>query len=138
MAKTNEKITKRDRFVKTIEFLNAMDLDEAVRDEYIKFYEHEIELVDNKAAKAKETAAKNTAATDEIYDLVKDAMTADFKTIGEIVAAVANDEVTHGRAQYRLRVMVENGVAEKQEITVPGTNGAKARKLTAFRLIQVD
>lgn len=139
MANTNEKITKKDRYETAIEIFKAANIAEDLREDMIAFAEHEIEILDNKAAKAKETAQKNKASTDELADVVRGALTNDFQTINELVAKIDDPDVTAGKVQYRLRVLVDEGIVEKQDVSIPAaTAGAKARKLVAFRLIVVD
>ena len=140
MTNSNEKMTKKDRYEIAIKIFEKTDMlaDES-REDMIAFAKHEIEILDNKAAKAKETAEKNKAAADELVDVVRAALTSDYQTINEIVAKINDPDVTAGKVQYRLRALVDVGVAEKQEVSIPGTAaGAKARKLIAFRLIVAE
>lgn len=139
MANTNEKITKRDRYETAIKIFEVADIAEDLREDMIAFAEHEIEILDNKATKAKETAQKSKASTDELADVVRGALTNDFQTINELVAKIDDPDVTAGKVQYRLRVLVDEGIVEKQDVSIPAaTAGAKTRKLVAFRLIVVD
>lgn len=139
MANTNEKITKKDRYETAIKIFEEANIAEDLREDMIAFAEHEIEILDNKAAKAKETAQKNKASTDELADVVRGALTNDFQTINELVAKINDPDVTAGKVQYRLRVLVDEGIVEKQDVSIPAAAaGAKARKLVAFRLIVVD
>ena len=136
MANTNIKVTKKERYEQCIAALAKADIDADLRNDLIDFAKHEIELLESKAAKAKETAAKNKAAIDETAEGIKGALTNELQTINEIVAKINDPDVTVGKAQYRLRMLVENGDAEKEEVTIPATSaGAKARKLMAYRLI---
>ena len=133
--------TKRENFEFVIDilkhdnFVAAKLISEEDRADLISFAEHEIDLLDSKAVKAKATAEKNKAADDNIAAKVREYLTNDFQTINEIVAKVNDDDVTAGKVQYRLRTMVEAGEVEKQEISIPGGTGNKARKLVAYRLI---
>jgi glutathione S-transferase len=104
------------------------------------FCDKEIAALDAKAAKAKERAATKKAEGDELMGQVRDALTGEFKTIADIAAAVAevNADATVSKVTYRLTKLVEAGDAEKTDVTIPGVDGAKARKVKAFRAILAD
>ena len=106
------------------------------KDTVIAFCDKEITALDNKAAKAKERAATKKAEADVLYDQVADALnTEEFQTIADIAATVAevNADATVSKVTYRLTKLVEAGVAEKTDVTIPGGEGVKARKVKAFR-----
>ena len=75
-----------------------------------------------------------------IIDLQKSVGMVDdaYKAIADIAAAVAevNADATVSKVTYRLTKLVEAGEAEKTDVTVPGVDGAKARKVKAFRAIE--
>jgi hypothetical protein len=102
------------------------------------FCDKEIASLDSKAAKAKERAAAKKAEADVLMDQVRDALTGEFQTIADIAAAVAdvNADATVSKVTYRLTKLVEAGDAEKTDVTVPGVDGAKARKVKAFRAVE--
>ena len=102
------------------------------------FCDKEIASLDAKAAKAKERAAAKKAEADVLMDQVRDALTGEFQTIADIAAAVAevNADATVSKVTYRLTKLVEAGDAEKTDVTVPGVDGAKARKVKAFRIVE--
>ena len=133
-----EKITKREMFVA---IKNAMETGEACvydAETVIAFCDKEIAALDNKAAKAKERAAAKKAEADVLYDQVKDALNADeFQTIADIAAVVAevNADATISKVTYRLTKLVEANIAEKTDVTIAGVDGAKSRKVKAFRLV---
>lgn len=93
--------------------------------------------LDNKAAKAKERAAAKRAESDVLLHQVADALTGEFAVIADITAAVAavNPDATVARVTNRLSVLTKEGSAEKTQITVPGVDGGKARKVSAYRAI---
>ena len=93
-----QKLTKKDKLTAIIATLKGESTDIAV-DELVAYCENEIELLDKKAAKAKETAAKKKAENDELTDVITKA---------------------------------ERAV--KEEVSIPGKDGAKARKIAAYRL----
>lgn len=131
-----EKITKREMFEAIIEGVEAGSFKYDVED--IKaFCENEIALLDKKAAKAKEAAAKKRAEGDELTDAVRAVLTNELATIADITAKVTETfegEVTVARVQYRLGQLVKNGEAAKDDVKVTGADGAKARTIKAYKL----
>ena len=130
-----EKITKRDMYEAIIEAVNGGEWKYDTAD-VIEFCENEIALLDKKAAKAKETAAKKRAEGDELTDAVRAALSADtFESIADIAARIQGEDVTVAKVTYRLTQLVKNGEAEKSEITIPGGEGVKARKIQGYRIL---
>ena len=130
-----EKITKRDMFEAIIEAVNGGEwkYDAA---EVVEFCEKEIGNLDKKAAKAKEAAAKKRAEGDELTDAVRAALSTDtFEPIADIAARIQGEDVTVAKVTYRLTQLVKNGEAEKSEITIPGGEGVKARKIQGYRIL---
>lgn len=130
-----EKITKREMYTFIAEGVKSGEFGVDV-DEIVAFCHKEIDALDRKAAKAKERAATKAAEADALTDLVADALTADeFKSIADIAAIVAESDgdATVSKVTYRLTQLVKAGEAEKQEITVPGVDGGKARKVQGYR-----
>ena len=130
-----EKITKREMYEAIIEVMNGGELKYDQTD-VIEFCKNEIALLDKKAAKAKETAAKKRAEGDELTDAVRAALSTDtFEPIAEIAARIKGEDVTVAKVTYRLTQLVKNGEAEKSEITIPGGEGVKARKIQGYRIL---
>lgn len=130
------KVTKRERYAALaailVEAQNAgIDADFEGLTEFIN---HEVELLDKKAEKAKANAKKNNAATDALADAVRATLTDELATIADIAAALNDATATAAKVGYRLRALVEQGVAVKEEVTVVGGEGQKSRKLAAYRL----
>lgn len=130
------KVTKREYFGKVIELLNgALDFgynpDEDV-DAVIAFCEKEIDTLDKRAAKAKETAAAKKAAADELYDAVAAVLPADFASIDEITGLVDFPEVTRAKVANRLNKLAGAGTAVKGELSVTGADG-KAKKVVGYK-----
>ena len=132
-----EKITKREMFeaIKETFETGECKFDAAT---VMAFCDKEIASLDAKAAKAKERAAAKKAEADVLMDQVRDTLTGEFQTIADIAAAVAevNADATVSKVTYRLTKLVEAGDAEKTDVTVPGVDGAKARKVKAFRAVE--
>lgn len=124
---TEKKITKKENFTKIIGILidaGCEDLAEVI--------EHEIELLDNKAAKAKATAAKKKAEGDALRDAVQAVLTDEFQTIADITAKVEGEDVSPAKVQYRLNALVSAGIAVKEQVTVG--EGESRRKLMAYAI----
>jgi hypothetical protein len=137
-----EKITKREMFeaIKGLAEAGALhiaDVNEAITDEAIvEFCENEIALLDKKAAKAKETAAKKRAAGDNLTDAVRAVLSKEeFEPIADIAARIEDEDVTVSKVTYRLTQLVKNGEAEKAEVEIAGGEGQKKRKIMGYRLI---
>ena len=130
-----EKITKREMFeaIKETFETGSCKFDAAT---VMAFCDKEIASLDAKAAKAKERAAAKKAEADALMGQVEDALTGEFQTIADIAAAVSavNADATVSRVTYRLTKLVEAGIAEKTDVSVPGVDGGKARKVKAFRI----
>ena len=137
-----EKMTKRNVYEALINFANGGhmaytegDAEVVVTAEALAaFAENEIALLDKKAVKAKERAATKRAEGDELTAVVRQVMsTEEFEPIPVIAARIESEDATVGKVQYRLRKLVENGEAEKQELTIPGGEGQKARKVQGYK-----
>lgn len=138
IATTTVKITKKDNLNSIISLIamaktagiggdNEFDFDALTA-----FCANEIKLLDKKAAKAKETAAAKKAEKDELCNIVEAVLTTEFQTRNDIAAQIEGDDVTVAKVGYRLTKLVELGLAEKTEVSVPGPDG-KARKVVAYR-----
>ena len=70
-------------------------------------------------------------------DQVEDALTDEFQVIADIAATVAeaNADATVSKVTYRLGKLVEAGKAEKTQVTIPASEGSKARKVQAYRAL---
>lgn len=130
-----EKITKREMFEAIIALATGGEM-KYEAEAFVNFCENEIALLDKKAAKAKERAATKKAEGDELTEAVRVAMSAEeFEPIADIAARIEGEDVTIAKVQYRLTQLVKNGEVEKEQITVPGGEGQKARKIMAYKLI---
>lgn len=132
-----EKITKREMFeaIKETFETGSCKFDAAT---VMAFCDKEIASLDAKAAKAKERAAAKKAEADVLMGQVEGVLTGEFQTIADIAAAVAevNADATVSKVTYRLTKLVEAGAAEKTDVSVPGVDGGKARKVKAFRAVE--
>lgn len=139
-----EKITKRQMYTAMINFANegsfSFDAGDGeimvvAPDEIVAFAENEIALLDKKAAKAKETAAKKKTEADALTDVIAQALGEDFEPIADIAARIEGDDVTVAKCTYRLNKLVELGLAEKQAIKVPGSDGKKSRTIQGYKAV---
>ena len=123
-----KKVTKRDNFNEIITVL-----DNSGRSDLADVIKHEIELLDNKSAKAKAAAAKKKAEGDDLTNAVAAALSDDYCTIADITEKVVFEgEVTIGKVQYRLNQLVANGKAAKDQIVVG--EGDSKRKLMGYKI----
>ncbi len=104
------KTTKKEMF-NTI--ANLLSDNEAV----VNFCESEIALLEKRAAKEK-ARMQEKRANDELLPIVADAITDDYASIADIVAAIDRDDVTAGKVAARLTKLVAAGTVEKSEATV--------------------
>ena len=128
-----QKLTKKDKLTAIIATLKGESTDIAV-DELVAYCENEIELLDKKAAKAKETAAKKKAENDELTDVIASLLTDELQTTADITAQIDDEDVTVHKVSYRLTQLTKAEKAIKEEVSIPGKDGAKARKIAAYRL----
>lgn len=134
------KMTKKNVFDALINFANGGELGYETKEGFVKiendalreFATHEIALLDSKAAKAKESAAKKRAAGDELTEAVAAVLTDEFQVIADVAAQIEGEDVTNAKVQYRLNALVKAGKAEKAEVVVEGANG-KNRKVMGYR-----
>ena len=132
-----KKITKRERFeaVKALAVASVSAGIEGVDvDGLVEFCDKEIEALDRKAAKAKETAAKKRAEGDELTERVFAAVGSDPLTIDDIVEILDDEEASKGKVQYRLSQLHRAGRVDKVQVAVGGGENGKARKLVAYCL----
>ena len=109
---------------------------EITKEDLIAYCEGEIEALAKKAAKSKETAAKKKAE-DPLLGIVQEALTAEPQTIADIAVKVAeiDADATTSKIQYRLKVLVDNGVVVKSDVTVADNDGKK-RTVKAYALAE--
>lgn len=130
-----EKITKKEMYaaIKETFETGTCKFDPSV---VMAFCDKEIAALDSKAAKAKERAAAKKAEADALMDKVAAVLsTEDYMTIADIAAAVDDADATISKVTYRLTKLVDAGLAEKTDVTVPGVDGGKSRKVKGFRAV---
>lgn len=99
------------------------------------FVNHEIELLDGKAAAAQKRAAakkeEGDALREEVYGVLSDN---EYMTIDQIVDALGNPDVTRNMVTSRLTQLGKLDRVEKDTVPVEsGAEGGKTRKVSAYR-----
>ena len=120
-----KKMTKKEMFGLLLGLLETAEV--AEREELKNFVAHEIEMIENKAEKAKTYKRKKTADVlkEQIYTKL-DAL--EFRTIHDIVSDFNDADITAAKVSARLTSLVEEGVAIKEEIKI------ETRKLMGYKL----
>lgn len=129
---TTEKITSRNHFERILSILN----DVPDSDDLVEFCKHQIEMLDKRAAKARETAAAKREAVDPMMEATLAALTNEPQTIEDVVAAMNSEDCTIAKVRYRLTQLEKDGQVVKTEVTIPGGEGQRARKVKAYALAE--
>lgn len=120
-----KKMTKKEMFGLLLELLETAEV--AERDELKNFVVHEIEMIENKAEKAKTYKRKKTADVlkEQIYTKLD---VLEFRTIHDIVSDFNDADITAAKVSARLTSLVKEGLAIKEEIKIEN------RKLMGYKL----
>lgn len=145
MNETVKKISKKEKLLalkavaQTAEGSGiTLDMGDITYGTLYDFVDHEIELLENKAAAAQKRAASKKAEGDalreQIYNVLSDT---DFMTTDEIVKALGDEDITAQMVTSRLTQLAseEVGKVEKTQVTISGKDGGRSRKLSAYRRI---
>lgn len=136
MEKTT--VTKREMYSAIRSAVKAQDVtfgDEITREMVMEFCDKEIATLDTRADKAKERAAKKKAQGDEMTEAVYAVLSdEEFKTLAAVVQATDGDDVTTGKVQYRLKVLVDTGRAVRGEVVLTSEDGKK-RTVTGYKAV---
>ena len=125
------KITERDIYNSILD--GSFDID------VLKgFAEKKLAQLDHRNEKAKERAAKKRAESDELLDVVLKYVSDEPQSREDITNAMIADghDVTAGKVGYRLTALSkgEDAPVVKQEATIPGVDGTKARRVMVYTL----
>lgn len=123
---TEKKLTKREKF----EMVLAVE-GIATNDELREFIESEIAILDARAEKAKERAAKKAAEVDALGELVFGVISdKGVVTVADIVTALEGEdaEITSAKVVSRLTKLVNSDRVEKKEVSVD------KRKLMTYKV----
>lgn len=135
----SKKITKRENLGTLLDIVDKIEAEGIVFenedmtcDTLREFINHEIELLDNKAAAAAKRAQAKREEGDALRAHILDVMsTEDFMTIKEIVKAIGDEDVSDQMVTARLTQAVRAGLVEKEAKSVE-VNG-KTKKLSCYR-----
>ena len=138
---TTVKITKKDQYAAlkdVIQYAEAhgYELGEGFTYEAMNtFVDHEIELLEAKAAAAKARAAQKRAEGDELREKIFNVLDdAEFMVIDEIVSAIGDPEVSRNMVTSRLGQLGHDNRVVKELITVDCGNG-KTKKASAYKRV---
>lgn len=122
-----KKLTKKEMFGLLLGLLETTKV--AEKEELVAFVEHEVELIDKKAEKAK--GYKRKKAEDTLKDDVAACLCDHVKLTADVVAELADkyEDLTAAKVTARLTALVKDGAAVKEEVKVDGR-----RKLMGYRL----
>ena len=120
-----KKMTKKEMFGLLLGLLETAEV--AERDELKNFVAHEIEMIENKAEKAKTYKRKKTADVlkEQIYTKLD---VLEFRTIHDIVSDFNDADITAAKVSARLTSLVKEGLVIKEEIKIEN------RKLMGYKL----
>ena len=127
---TETKITKQDWYAQIKAVIE--DSDSEQKEDILGFIDHEVELLETKAAKAAERAASKKAAGDALRASVYAVLTNEPQTIDEIAFQVVEEGVTKAMITARLTQLVKTGTVEKGSVRVDG------RKLATYVIVNSD
>ena len=109
----NKKLTKKDYYGMLKDIVLTSDVDN--KEELEAFINRQIEIIDNKAEKAKERAAEKKAEGDELRAAIKSVLTEDYQSADDILAQLEGEDLSKAKIIARLTQLVNNGDAEKAQ-----------------------
>ena len=121
------KVTKKDWYAQIRAVVEASDNEQ--KEGILGFIDHEVELLEAKAAKAAERAASKKADGDELRNAVQAVLTDELQTIDAITAQIEDEDITKAKVTARLTQLVKAGVATKDMVKTED-----GRKVTAYKL----
>lgn len=122
-----KRLTKKDYYALIKEVLETSDVE--AKSELLAFVEKQVEMIENKAEKAKARAAEKKIAGDELREAVKSVLTNEFQTADAITSQIDGEEVTRAKVISRLGQLVKNGEAEKTDVKTEDNRTVKAYKI---------
>lgn len=123
----NKKLTKKDYYGMLKEIVLTSDVDN--KEELEAFIDKQIEIIDNKAEKAKERAAEKKAEGDELRAAIKSVLTEDYQSADDILAQLEGEDLSKAKIIARLTQLVNNGDAEKAQ-----AKAEDGKKFMTYRL----
>lgn len=133
-----KKVTKRNVLDVLVAAVDAGDIvldtyGDVTAEDVRNYAVNEIALLDKRAERAKERAAKTKAEGDELTEVLYEALGADFEPIPDILARIEGEDITAAKIAVRLKRLADDGRAERSEIKVKAADGGKSRTLVAYR-----
>lgn len=122
-----EKMTKAKWFEEIREVVMAAECEH--QEEMIEFIDKQIELLEAKAEKAKERAAKTKAEGDALRDAVEALLTGEFQSADEITAQLEGEDITKAKVVARLTQLVRAEIADKEQM-----KDSSGRKVMFYKL----
>ena len=123
----NKKLTKKNYYGMLKDIVLTSDVDN--KEELEAFIDRQIEIIDNKAEKAKERAAEKKAEGDELRAAIKSVLTEDYQSADDILAQLEGEDLSKAKIIARLTQLVNNGDAEKDQ-----AKAADGKKFMTYRL----
>lgn len=120
------------------EFYNTVKTMTDATEEMIAICDKQIAALDAKAEKAKAKRAEKKAEGDALTDVVKSLLTDELQLSDAIAAQIIGEDgesISRQKVDYRLRTLVANGIAVKEDVKVEKADG-KTSKRVAYRLAQ--
>lgn len=120
------------------EFYNTVKTMADATEEMIAICDKQIAALDKKAEKAKAKRAEKKAEGDALTDVVKSLLTDELQLSDAIAAQIIGEDgeaISRQKVDYRLRTLVANGIAVKEDVKVEKADG-KTSKRVAYRLAQ--
>ena len=121
------KVTKKDWYAQIRAVVEASDNEQ--KEGILGFIDHEVELLEAKAAKAAERAASKKTDGDKLRNAVQAVLTDELQTIDAITAQIEGEDITKAKVTARLTQLVKAGVATKDMVKTEDS-----RKVTAYKL----
>lgn len=109
----NKKLTKKDYYGMLKDIILTSDVDN--KEELEAFINRQVEIIDNKAEKAKERAAEKKAEGDELRAAIKSVLTEDYQSADDILVQLEGEDLSKAKIIARLTQLVNNGDAEKAQ-----------------------
>jgi DNA-binding SARP family transcriptional activator len=143
MTTTNKKPIKKamlstlDAILDTAEDMISLGSSEVTYADLHDFIAHEIQLLENKSAAAKERSAKKKEEGDILREKIYDALSdTTYMTINDILEVLNDKDITSPMVVARLTQLAAPEVNRvvKETMTVASSNeGGKSKKLSAYR-----
>lgn len=102
----------------------------------IEYCDKKVAQIEQKAEKAKERAAEKRAEGDALTDIVRQVLTDEFQTNGDLAAKVSEivgEGTSKQKVGYRVRQLVANGEAVETDVTTAAEDGKKVTR-KAYKL----